>query len=121
MNLDDSAEARIARLDAALARRGEDIIIRRVTLGPNSTQIPFNVEGVRARVKALDANELVNGVDQTWSRVILSPTQLTAAHFPLPIRKGDKAVIGGAERNIEFPKPFVVDDVLVRIELMVAG
>lgn len=120
MRLDDSAEGRVARLDAALARRGQDITIRRLTLGPGGIQIPFDAEGVRASVRAVRAEELVGEIDQTASKLVISPTGLHAA-FPLPIRKGDKAVIAGRERNIEFVLPFEVDDVLVRIELMVAG
>jgi len=119
VRLDDSAEGRIARLDASLARRGQDITVRRLTLGPGGLQIPFDAEGVRARVRAAADDELIANIAQQQWIVILSPTGLSA--FPLPLRKGDKAVIDGAAKNVELVKPFLVDGTLVRIELTVFG
>lgn len=110
----------IADLDAALLDAGEDAVLRRLTLGPNSTQIPFDAD-VRASIRPLKPEELVGNIDQTWSRVILSPTDINRAQFRLPIRKGDKIVQDGKVRNVEFPKHIRVQNVIVRIELMVGG
>ncbi len=119
-DLSDTPAGSVSRLDASLARRGEDVKLRRLTLGPNSLQIPFDCD-VRASILPLEAKELVGGIDQTWSRVILSPTQINAAQWPLPIRKGDKIVQGGKARNVEFVKAKNMAGTLVRIELMVGG
>ncbi|MER9306785.1 hypothetical protein [Mesorhizobium sp. M0496] len=110
----------IADLDAALLDAGEDAVLRRLTLGPNSIQIPFDVD-VRASIRPLKAEELVGNIDQTWSRLVLSPTDINRAQWPLPIRKGDKIVQAGKVRNVEFVKAIRVQDTLVRVELLVGG
>ncbi|TIM07609.1 hypothetical protein [Mesorhizobium sp.] len=110
----------IADLDAALLDAGEDAKLRRVTLGPNAIQIPFDVD-VRASIRPLKPEELVGAIDQTWSRVVLSPTDINRARWPLPIRKGDKIIQDGKIRNVEFAKHIRVQNVLVRVELMMAG
>ncbi|ESY89023.1 hypothetical protein X739_00535 [Mesorhizobium sp. LNHC220B00] len=110
----------IADLDEALLDAGEDAVLRRLTLGPNSTQIPFDCD-VRASIRPLHPEELVGDIDQTWSRVILSPTDINRAQFRLPIRKNDKIVQAGKVRNVEFVKAINVQSTLVRLELMVGG
>lgn len=118
-------------LDAALAEAGEDIVLRRIVGTGN--QAPIDVR-VRARVDDVDPEELVagSGSAQQRAKVIISPTQIIAAQWPggvvpgyvgdprVPVR-GDKAVIRGKARNIEFAKPFVIGGELVRIELTVLG
>lgn len=125
---DTSPASLIADLDAALADAGENIILRRLT---GTQQIPFDVT-VRAHVTPVKAEALVGAVTQTASKVIISPTEITRAQWPgfqtgvtgpdavLP-RKGDKAVIGGRARNIEFAAPLYRGGALVRIELTVLG
>jgi hypothetical protein len=107
----------IADLDAALARRGEDVTVRRYT-APSGTPRPKTDIATRATVRAVKPEELAGEIDQTASKVVLSPTGLGAL---LPLRKGDKIVIQGDERHVELPKPIVVGGTLVRIELMVTG
>lgn len=107
----------VADLDAALARRGEEIVIRRYT-ATSGTPRPKTDIAVRATVRPVDAKELVGGIDQTYSKVILSPTGLSSL---LPLKKGDKVVVQGRERNIEFPQPIFDGNVLVRLNLLVAG
>ncbi|RWP31817.1 hypothetical protein [Mesorhizobium sp.] len=109
----------IADLDAALLDAGEDAKLRRVTLGPNAIQIPFDVD-VRASIRPLRPEELAGSIDQTWSRVILSPTDISHG-FSLPVRKGDKIVQDTKVRNVEFAKHIRVQNVLVRVELTVGG
>jgi hypothetical protein len=50
--------------------------------------------------------------------VVLSPTGIAAL---LPLKKGDKVVVQGRERNIEFPKPVLLGNELVRLNLLVGG
>lgn len=108
----------IAALDDALARAGETVIIRRYTAPTGSPRPKLDVPGIRAAIRAIAANELVPGIDQTASVVILSPTGLSSF---LPFVKGDIVVVQGRERAVELPKPILVQDVLVRIELLVTG
>lgn len=123
----------IADLDAALARVGEDVILRRVSgVAPNAVNADVIV---RATVNDYAPNELVGGIVQTDSKVILSPTQITAAGWPNPVitaippfnpdphipKIGDKAIISGKLRNIAFVNSLTVANELVRIEMRVSG
>lgn len=120
MSVDDTPAGMISRLDAALARRGQNIALRRVTLGPASQQVAFEV-AVRANVRPVKPEELIGSIDQRQHRIVVSPTDLCATQFPMPLRKGDKAVVDGGVKDIEFVKPIKVADVLVRVELTVTG
>lgn len=110
----------IADLDAALLDAGEDVKLRRLTLGPNAIQIPFDAD-VRASIRPLRPEELVGAIDQTWSRVVLSPTDINRAQWPLPVKKNDKIVQDGKVRNVEFAKHIRLQNELVRIDLTVGG
>lgn len=112
-----AAEA-IADLDAALARTGESVVVRRYTAPTGTPRPKTDTATLQASVRPLKPEELVGGIDQSWSRVIMSPTGLAAL---LPIVKGDKVVIQGRERNVQFPGPIYVAGTLVRVELMVSG
>lgn len=108
----------IADLDAALLDGGENVVVRRYTSASGSPRPKTDIVNVPAFVRAVKAEEVVSGVDMTGSTVVLSPTGLATL---LPLKKGDKVVIQGRERNIELPKPILVQDTLVRINLLVAG
>lgn len=107
----------IADLDAALAKSGQDIIVRRYT-APSGDPRPKTDLPARASVRPVRANQLIGPIDQSASNVVLSPTGLASL---LPLRKGDKAIIQGRERQIEFVKPIEAANQLVRLELMVLG
>jgi hypothetical protein len=110
----------IADLDELLEEAGETITLRRLSLGPSGVMIPFDCE-VRASIRPVRSEELVSTMDQSWSRVVTSPTMIDAAQWPLPVKKGDKIVHQGKVRNVEFPQPIYVQGTLVRIVLLVAG
>lgn len=118
MSLAIAPDVLIRDLDNALRDAGQTVVLRRLTLGPGGLQVHFDVE-LRANVRPVKPEQLISGIDQAQRKVILSPTGLAA--FPMPIRKNDKCLIDGTVTNIEFAKPIRVDDVLVRIELTVAG
>jgi len=117
MTTEDTPAGSIARLDAALERRGEDVTLRRYT-APTGTPRPKTDVTARARVLAVGADELAGAIKQNQSKVILSPTGLSSL---LPIRTGDKVLVAGAEKNVEFANHIRIDDTLVRIELTVMG
>lgn len=115
--------AELVALDDALRMVGQSITLRR-RIGTGSTFVDVPC---RAIVRGYDPRELVGGITQTDSKVILSPTDLDVPTWPgaaggtlLP-RKGDLAVIAGRSRNVEAASPFYVRDILVRIELRVLG
>lgn len=120
-----------AALERALARKGETIILRRLTLAPLAVQSAIDVT-CRAFVSGYRPEELIGGITQADSLVIISPKEIIASQWPggqpptsastanLP-RRNDKAVIQGRERNVEAVGPFYVDGELVRIEMRVTG
>lgn len=122
----------IAALDNALLRGGSDITLRRITgTVPSLTNVDVTV---RASVRSYQPQELVGGISQTDSQVIISPTQIAALPWPgngevasatvadptLP-RKGDKFVIAGRVRNIEVVDPIYLNGELVRLDIRVSG
>jgi hypothetical protein len=119
----------IADLDAALATDGEQIVLQRMTLGPGNAPIAFSVHCL-AFVRGYEPNEMVGGITQQDSRVIISPTEIVAAGWTsgkpanedrrVPM-KGNKAVIAGKVRNVEAAVGKYVGGELVRIEMRVLG
>lgn len=89
---------------------------------------------MRALVRAISAEEIAAGINQANRKVILSPTEIAAAGWPvgespsttvanpsIP-RANDKCIFEGRTWNVVAPvNPIYVNDVLVRIELQVAG
>lgn len=106
-----SAAEAIAELDDALALAGQDIGLQVVTAGVAGT-----AADCRALVRGYKPSELVGGIVQNDSKVILSPTGLAT----IPVR-GMKAVIGGVPRHIEAAEQIKMDDTLVRIVMWVKG
>ena len=104
----------VAALDRALARNGETITLRLSRPPARPTEVQ-----VRAFVRQHDPHELVGGVDQIESKIIISPSSL--AGWGGPPRKNDKAIIDGRTRNVEVVNPIKVGDAVVRIELQVIG
>lgn len=117
----------IADLDSQLAAYGETVELRRLTAGPNGVQIPFSVS-CRAFVRGYKPAELVGGITQQDSKVILSPSEIIAAGWTsgraanedgrLP-QKGNRAMIAGKARNVEAAVGIYVAGELVRIEMQV--
>lgn len=132
--MSDAADREIADLNMSLAADGEWITIRRLF---GTQLVPVSVT-CRAFVRTISAEELVAGISQESSNIILSPSEIIAQGWPGPWtpsaaeqvnpgtdrrvpRKGDKAIIKNRTRNVEVSKPIYVDDELVRIELRVLG
>jgi len=112
----------IDALDRALARVGEDVVLRRMVSGS-----PVDVT-CRGRVRSPNAQELAGGYSQSDSVLILSPTEIAIANWPGDsslIRgggaSGDKVKIQGRFRNVERVNPIYVAGVLVRYELKAVG
>lgn len=123
-----SAADKVARLDRALQRAGEDVVLRRVVGATNQALIDAPV---RALVRGFKPAELVGGIIQGDSLAIISPTGIEAAQWPgghapqaadarVPVRN-DKLIVQGRTRNIEAAAPIYVDGTLVRIELQLRG
>lgn len=121
----------VAALDNALARAGEDIILRRIYgQAPRTNNVDVTV---RAAVRAFQPNELLGGIMQTDNKIIISPTDIAKAGWPggelpsatvadpkLP-RITDRVIVQGRVRTILVVQPIYVEDDLVRIEMRVLG
>jgi len=107
----------IADLDQSLLNTGQDVIWRRYTATTGNPRPSIELP-IRAAVRPLDPKDFVGNIDSSYSRVIFSPT---GAASMLPIKKGDKIVIDGRERNVEVPKQIRYQNELVRIAPIVGG
>lgn len=127
----DTPAGTIARLDESLARRGQDIVLRKVIGTANQAFVDVDV---RAHVSGFRPEELIagSGITQDFCKVIMSPTEIDRAEWPggVPAEfigdarvqiKGWKAVIDGRARTIEAAVPMRSRGELVRLELTVAG
>lgn len=74
----------------------------------------------QASVRGYPLEQLIGGITQTDSFVILSPTQIAQWVGGVP-RVNDKAIIQGRVRNVQFVNPIYVGGELVRIEMRVLG
>lgn len=110
-------EAARGALDRALKADGEDVILRRIT---GKQRIPFDV-AVRARVRNFSPDELVGGIVQGDSQVILSPSEIEARQWPGPPRQNDLLIAAGRTRTVVAVTPFRLAGRLVRLELTVRG
>jgi hypothetical protein len=126
----------IAALDNALARAGEDIILRRVFgIAPNQTVVDVKC---RAKVTAINSEQAVAGIAVTTFEIIISPTHIKAAQWPgatqpqLPPfdvdpsipRAGttDKVLMRGLPpMDVFFVDPVMPGGELVRINMKVKG
>jgi hypothetical protein len=118
-DLSDTPAGMISRLDDAIERRGQTVILRRTV--PNEAAVELTI---RATVRGYRPEEMTDGIVVGASRVILSATAIKGTAFEPEDqwpRKNDKVLISGRLRNIEASNPVVVRDVLVRINLQVAG
>lgn len=117
VDMSDTPAGMIARLDDALSRRGQTVTLRRLV--PDA---PAVEQQVRAVVRGYRPDELTGGITIGASKVILSPTSLTGSPFAAAYpQAGDKMMVGGRLRNVEGADPIIVNDVLVRMNLMVTG
>lgn len=114
--MSEASEA-IADLDDALRLSGEDVTLRRIVANADDLVRP----GVRAFVRGYRPEELVGGIEQGDSQVVLSPTGMPAEFVAAPLRKNDRIVTAGRTRNVEHVDPVRIGGVTVRINALVRG
>lgn len=112
----------IDALDRMLLDRGQWVTLRK---------LPSTDVTVRAVVRGNGSESLVDGIGQSKSTVIISPTQINAAHWPAAQVSGKPdvrvptkgasfmVVINNVARAVEDASPVYLDDVLVRIDIQV--
>lgn len=119
-------------LDAALAARGEDIVLRRqIAAGSNVANIDVTC---RARIDAVGTDIIEGTVAVTDLKIIMSPTQILAAQWPggvpeYPVsnasdpripRVTDFVIARGKQRQVKMVDPKFTPD-WCRINMVVAG
>jgi len=113
VDLSDTPAGMIARLDAAIARRGSTLGLKRGD--PSNASAAVTVKGFEID---MDPAKFLGNARQGDSLIILSPTGLGAYGDPL---EGDWTEFAGRTRSVYFIRRKAVANVLVRIELMVRG
>jgi hypothetical protein len=118
----------IDALDRALKRSGQPVVLRLVV--GTSPQV-FTDVTCPAIVRGYTPQQLIGGITQQDSLVILSPTQINAADWPglaqgagqdvrIPSRnRGDLVMINGAKRAVQAGTGIFIGTTLVRIEIQV--
>ncbi|MEX6508925.1 hypothetical protein [Jiella sp. M17.18] len=109
-----SAQHEIAKLDRALATRGQPVVFRRDDFDTGRQDIP-----VRAFLKGFDPTELVGGVDLNTSHATLSPSDFASSG--LVPQKGDSIIAGGRTQYVDNAEIRRIGDQAVRFELTVTG
>ncbi|WP_185982985.1 hypothetical protein [Aureimonas mangrovi] len=106
----------IRMLDRQIAKSGQSAVLRRVV--PNAEALE---RSVRVFFRGYGAKELVGGIQQGDSLVVISPTDWSQIEIEgLPLRN-DRLRVAGRLRNVESVNPVMIDDHLVRINLQVRG
>ncbi len=126
MNTDDTPAARIARLDDALARRGQAATVKR-RVGTSLTD--FVSLSVRVRLSGYGTADLSSGIKVTDSKFVMSPSAIATAGAAWPgaagggsdIKIGDFMLVEGRQRAIAQVDNVRIGDVLVRIEGRISG
>lgn len=125
MNTDDTPAARIARLDDALARRGQGATLKR-RIGTTAAYVDLPT---RVRLTGYGTADLNGGVKVTDSKFIMSPTPIVAAGAAWPgaagggtdVKIGDFISAEGRLRRVEQVDNIRIGDALVRIEGRISG
>lgn len=106
-----STASLIADLDAALADTFKTVKIKKAS--------GTEYAGVKASMDIAKEEEIAGLAQQTWLKVIISPTGIAAA--ALPLKTEDALLFDGKRNAIQRAFHRTIQDVIVRIELIVAG
>jgi hypothetical protein len=99
-----------------LAKFGETVTLRRTVVNQPAREIT-----ITAFCRGYKASELIGGIIQGDSLVVLSPTELHASDWPIPPKVNDKITFGGRLRNIQTCAPVTIRSEIVRYDLTVRG
>lgn len=107
----------IAMLDRQMAEHGQPVVLRRV-----AANLPTIEKAVAAFVRGYKSYELVGGIQQGDTMVIISPTTLAGSPFASAIpRSGDKMTFDGRLRNVQMVDLVTIAGTVVRINIQVRG
>ena len=98
----------IAKLDRDLARKGQNVALRRGATGAVYT--------MRGFVRGYKIEKVVGLVTLADRKVILSPSGLSVFGVP---KNGDDCSIAGSLGKVQEAEPIHYEDVLIRVEMRV--
>ena len=111
------------QLQRFLVDYGQDVVLKRRV----GTTAAYDEVTVRAHVSQFEPDELVAGITQQDTKVILSQAEILAAGWPQTTggsawpRNGDFMVINGAQRAVTAGAPHVTGALIVRLNATVRG
>ncbi len=108
----------------AMRRHGVRVTLRRYTGSAGGATRPrFDYGSILARVRGFKGADLVGEVRQGDRRCILLAEDVFAAGIAMPLLKGDKVLLRGAELNVEDPDADTVrvGEVLIAFILRLRG
>lgn len=123
----ETAAKKIARLDRSIARAGETVTLRRLSVdAAGATATLLELADCPAWVRASQPQDLVEpGV--TEHEVVLSATHLLGATIGSPAvafgipQRDDRIIIQGADANVQEIRPIYYGGSLVRVNLTCRG
>lgn len=112
----------IAQLDRQIAKSGETVTLRRFVPNQPAIEKPH-----RAFVRGYRPDELVGGIFQGDSLVVMSPTKFPAefADFSNPadnalrLKTNEGILISGRRRTVQYVDPVRMNGVVVRVNVLV--
>lgn len=108
----------IAMLDRQIAAHGQDLELRRIVADAADDL----VWPCRGFVRQYKPAELIGGIMQGDSQVVLSPSGLAGGVFAeAAVRRLDRVMTAGRQRLVEVVEPVYLANVLVRLNLQVRG
>lgn len=124
----DTAENKIARLEASIARAGEVVTFERLNTDPTTgvSTVEMVVSDVPAWIRSSAPQDLIDSEAKNM-RVVVSPTRLLEpvvgsppAAFGIP-QRDDRIIIQGSPANVQQIDPIYYGGILVRINLLCRG
>lgn len=108
----------IAKLDRQIAKKGQDVVLRRVVEDGDPVEAPH-----RAFSRGYRPDELSGGIQQNVSTLVMSPTNMPAAFATdeTMISAGDRVVMRGRTRVIQNVDVVEMNGVVVRYNLTIGG
>lgn len=116
LGMSHCATPSLSSLNRQLAKKGAPVTLRREDYGVNA--VDATVLGI---VRGAKPEELVGGLNQFEATVVVSPSGLAAAGWPLPVKAGDVVIHQGRTRTVVSATPIAIGDTVVRYDLKVSG
>ncbi len=99
-----------------IQRTGQPLTLRRIATG--TAPVSVSLTGL---VRGYQAHELLGGIVQGDRRVTIANTEIAAAAWPGPPRKGDQVLIAGATFTVQSVATEYLGATIARHDMQVRG